>query len=317
MRKALVCGISHYENYPSISGCVNDAIGVKNVIERHGDGRINFGVKLLVGRDESNAVSRNDLKNQIEELFSGDSDIALLYFSGHGHLENSDGYLATSECKDGDDGVSISEIVTLANKSQAREKIIILDCCHSGIAGSLAGEKKYALISEGLCIITAAEPYQFAVEKNGSGVFTKLLIEALSGGAANVLGNISVGDIYAYVDRSLGAWQQRPLFRLNLKTFSAIREVSPAIDIRYIKSLVDLFETPDSVLYLDPSYESSSENAIVENLEKFEALRKLSRINLVKTSNDEQLYFTAMNSGSCCLTERGKHFHTLVSDNLI
>ncbi len=317
MRKALICGISHYENYPPISGCVNDAEGMKKVIDSNEDDSPNFGVRLLLAADESSAITRNDLKSQIEELFSGDSDIALLYFSGHGHLENNDGYLATSECKDGDDGVSMYEIVTLANQSPAREKIIILDCCHSGVAGSLAGEKKYALISEGLCIITASEPYQYAVEKNGSGVFTKLLLEALSGGAADVMGNISVGDIYSYVDRSLGVWQQRPLFRVNLKKFSTIRKVKPAIDIRYIKSLVDLFETPDSVLYLDPSYESSSENAIVENLEKFEALRKLSRINLVKTSNDEQLYFTAMNSGSCCLTERGKHFHTLVSDNLI
>lgn len=317
MRKALVCGISHYENYPNISGCVNDALGIKEVIERHGDGRINFGVKLLLGRDESSAITRNDLKSQIEELFTGDSDIALLYFSGHGHLENSDGYLATSECTDGDDGVSMYEIVTLANKSPAREKIIIFDCCHSGIAGSLASEKKYALISEGLSIITASEPYQYAVEKNGAGVFTKLLLEALSGGAADVMGNISVGNIYAYVDRSLGVWQQRPLFRVNLKTFSTIREVQPAIEIRFIKSIVDLFETAESVLFLDPSFEASSENAILENLEKFEALRKLSRINLVKTSNDEQLYFTAMNSGSCCLTERGKHFHMLVSENLI
>ena len=120
---------------------------------------------MMLSKDEDSTITRIDLKNQIEELFAGDSDIALLYFSGHGHLENSDGYLATTECKDGDDGVSMYEIVTMANKSKAREKIIMFDCCHSGVAGSLPGEKKYALISEGLSIFTAAEPYQYAVEK--------------------------------------------------------------------------------------------------------------------------------------------------------
>ncbi len=88
MRKALVVGVDYYANVNRLHGCVNDAYSVKNVLERHGDGSPNFGVNTVVSSDPSSSLKRKELKKLVTELFKDDADIALFYFSGHGHIES-------------------------------------------------------------------------------------------------------------------------------------------------------------------------------------------------------------------------------------
>ena len=47
MRIALIVGINHYEHGNPLYGCVDDAHAVKAVLDRHGDGSINFDCKIL------------------------------------------------------------------------------------------------------------------------------------------------------------------------------------------------------------------------------------------------------------------------------
>ena len=77
MRKALVVGINYYVHVSPLSGCVDDAHAVKSALERNSDGTVNFGVKLLSGTGPADSVSRAELKEQIRDLFAGDSKIAL------------------------------------------------------------------------------------------------------------------------------------------------------------------------------------------------------------------------------------------------
>jgi Caspase domain len=115
MRKALIVGVNYYEHGSGLYGCVDDAHSVKAILERHGDGSINFGSpKLLTGTGPSDVVSRGNLKDAIEELFKEDSDIALFFFAGHGHIESTGGYILASDANRGDDGVSLAEVLTLA-----------------------------------------------------------------------------------------------------------------------------------------------------------------------------------------------------------
>src|SRR6185436_20256592 len=137
MRKALIIGINYYEHVSALFGCVDDAHAVKAILERHGDGSINFDVRLLTGTGPTDQVTRSDLKDSIGELFKDDSDVALFYFAGHGHIEAVGGYLLTSDSRMGDEGVSLTEVLQIANASNAKNKIIVLDSCHSGIAGTL------------------------------------------------------------------------------------------------------------------------------------------------------------------------------------
>jgi uncharacterized caspase-like protein len=219
MRIALIVGINYYEHGNPLFGCVDDAYSVKSVLERHDGGAVNFDCRLLTGTGPTSSVLRSDLKDHIEKLFNTDAEVALLFFAGHGHIEASGGYILTSDSRRGDEGVSLSEILTLANASPAKNKVIILDSCHSGIAGSPPGSDQLAALSEGLTVLTASTKDQYATEKNGRGVFTTLLVDALNGSAANLTGDITPGSVYAHIDQSLGAWEQRPVFKTNVKQF--------------------------------------------------------------------------------------------------
>ena len=111
MRKALCVGIDCYEKISDLHGCVNDANAVKEVLQRNGDGTLNFDVKLLTATSETSYISRSTLKDSVEELFRGDSEIALFYFSGHGSIDELGGYLCTSEISRPDEGLSLSDLL--------------------------------------------------------------------------------------------------------------------------------------------------------------------------------------------------------------
>lgn len=317
MRKALIVGIDYYENVSKLYGCVNDAYSVKAVLDRHSDGTVNFGLKLDVATDDSSSISRRELKDSVKELFRDDSDIALFYFSGHGYIESTGGYLITSDCKDGDDGFPMNELLQIANDSPAKNKIIILDCCHSGIAGNKSQNENHAMLKEGITILTASSAEQYAIEENGSGVFTSLFVDAMNGGASNLLGDVTPGSIYAHIDQSLGPWEQRPIFKTNVKNFTTLRKVQPPISLDDLKQITELFPEIGKGFDLDPSFEPESDNPVDENMKMFSILQKFNRINLVVPVDAEHMYFAAMNSKSCKLTILGEHYWKLVKKEQI
>ena len=133
------------------------------------------------------------MRTAIKELFSGDSEISLLYFSGHGSDDGS-GYLVTTDYENDDYGVSMTEVLRYANESHCNNRVIVLDCCYAGKFGrSGVTNSTEAVIGEGVTIIAASQDYEPAMEDSsyGHGVFTKLLIEGLKGGAADVAGRIT------------------------------------------------------------------------------------------------------------------------------
>lgn len=317
MRKALVVGVDYYEESPQLRGCVNDAYNIKNVLERNGDGTLNFGVNLITASNDTSKITRKELKERIRELFKDNSEIALFYFSGHGHIESTGGYLITSECKDGDDGFPLDELLTIVNSSQSQNKVVILDCCHSGVAGTPANSSDNALLSEGTTILTASAKDQYSVESDGSGVFTSLLVDALNGGAANLVGDITPGSVYAHIDQALGPWDQRPIFKTNIKKFISLRKVEPDIGLEDIRQITKLFPDPAHNFSLDPSYEPTSNTTNEANEKQFALLQKYCHVNIVKPIDEEHMYYAAMNSKSCCLTALGVHYWNLVHKDRI
>ncbi|HEX9973183.1 MAG TPA: hypothetical protein VGD14_14020 [bacterium] len=94
--------------------------------------------------------------------------------------------------------------------------MIILDCCFSGNVADLAAIqtssfKRISQIPTGLTILSASQATEPATEIGGHGIFTELVVGALSGGAADVRGRVSAASIYAYVEQALRPWAQRPL----------------------------------------------------------------------------------------------------------
>ena len=324
MRIALIVGINHYEHVSSLFGCVDDAHAVKAVLERHGDGAVNFDCKLLTGTGPTDRVIRNDLKDQVEELFRRPAEIALFYFAGHGHIEPTGGYLLATDSSRGDEGLSLDAVLTLANSSPARNKIVVLDSCHSGIAGTPPVQGNLAALSEGLTVLTASMADQYATEENGRGTFTTLLVDALHGGAANLTGDITPGSVYAHVDQSLGEWEPRPVFKTNVQRFVSLRKVSPPIELADLRRITEFFPGPGSEFPLDPTFEPELKGRdpgmpapIPENTRKFAILQRLNRLNLVIPAGAPHMWHAAMQSKACKLTVLGEHYRRLVEKQRI
>lgn len=321
MKKALVVGIN---NYPSsaLRGCINDASGLASIIETNGDGSPNFDVRL-----ETDVQTKSKLKIMMVELFSGVNDTVLLYFSGHGFLNELGGYLVTPDYTKYDEGISMDEILLLANDSRAKDKIIILDCCFSGVFGSPTIARGSCQLNEGVSILTASRGDEPSMEINGHGVFTNLLLNALQGGAADLRGHISPGGVYAYIDQALGAWGQRPVFKTNVTRFTSLRTINPQVSLNILRKITEYFPTPEQEYSLDPSYEDTNtktvEHSVIkpyanaENVAVFKNLQKLQSVGLVVPVDSEYMYFAAMESRACKLTSLGYHYWRLVKDKRI
>ena len=324
MRIALIVGVNYYEHGGPLFGCVDDAHSVQAVLERHGDGSVNFDCKLLTGTGPSDRVSRSDLKDRVEELFKVQAELSLFYFSGHGHIEATGGYLLRSDARRGDEGLSLAEVLTVANASPARNKVVILDSCQSGIAGTPPGVDALAALSEGLTILTASTADQYATEENGRGVFTTLVLDALHGSAANLTGDITPGSVYAHVDQSLGAWEQRPVFKTNVRQFVSLRTVPPPIELEDLRRITEYFPQRGFEFQLDPTYESELKGRApgmpppdVENTRKFAILQRYNRLNLVVPVDAPHMWHAAMESKACKLTVLGEHYRRLVDKGRI
>lgn len=168
MRKALVVGIDYHAGLTPLNGAVNDAHSVKAILERNADGTTNFArPQLLTGTGPGQEVNRSTLRDAVQELFADDAEVALLYFAGHGYIDGTGGFLCASDCTSGHDGLSLGEVMAMANSSPARNKIIILDSCHSGVAGNGAVSQQVAEIRDGVTILTASTADQYAMETTG------------------------------------------------------------------------------------------------------------------------------------------------------
>ncbi|XFA98637.1 caspase domain-containing protein [Candidatus Izemoplasma sp. B36] len=322
MRKALMIGLDGYFGAP-LNCCVNDATVLGSVLEKHGDGSPNFEVEKVL--DE---IDKIEMIRKIEQLFSGNPDVALFYFSGHGVTVDGKAYLVTLDGREYDWGIDFEYVLNLAKNSKARNKIIILDCCYSGKFGeSPFIDKDSSVIPIGVTILTASRKDEQSYEVNGHGIFTNLLIEAISGGAADVKGDITPGSVYSFIDSSLGAWFQRPLFKTNISEFISLRKVVPKVEVSVLRLLKDYFPSPTDEFKLDPSFEETNNpkyiHKLIEpfsndsNIAIFKNLQKMRDVGLVEPVNEEHLYYAALNRKTCRLTSLGHHYWKLSKENKI
>jgi len=332
MRKALIVGIDYYTDIKALRGCVNDAHSVRAALERNADGTVNFVTpRLMTGTGPGDIVTKTDLKDAVRELFADKSEIALFYFAGHGYIEDTGGFLCAGDCRTGDDGLSLSEVMTLAANSPATNKVIMLDSCHSGITGDRTTTVGLAEIKTGMTILTASTADQYALEVPGAkpgGVFTNLLVDAIMGAAANLVGEVTPGSVYAHIDQSLGPWAgQRPVFKTNVQTFVSLRKATPPIPLVDLQALATHFPQEGYVFPLDPSFEPErneeqrKDSTIAPpdpvKTAVFATLQNYVKVNLVRPLGAPHMWHAAMQSKACELTVLGEHYRNLVANRMI
>lgn len=314
MRKALVVGIDDYPGSAKLKGCINDARTVAELLDKNADGSPNFEVKLFI-----TVKTKAELKAVILDTFNdSDDDVSLFYFSGHGNINDTGGYIVTPDYSRHDVGISMDELLKMVGLSRARHKIVILDCCHAGAMGTpaLLGNSA-AFLEQGIIILASSRSTESSVESNGQGVFTSLLIDALRGGAADIGGEVTPGNIYSYIDRALGSWKQRPVFKANIVRSVNLRKVNPPVSLYELRKIREYFPDVDKDFPLDPSYEYTTQTPNKENINTFKILRRMQLIGLIEPVGEEYMYWAAVRNKSCRLTALGAYYWKLVRDGRI
>ena len=163
------------------------------------------------------------IRRRIDEFFSsaGANDLLLLYYSGHGLLDDHGRlYFAardTAREAIASTAVAASFISDVMERSVCRRQTVILDCCHSGafakgakspLAAGVGTSSAFEGTGRGRAVLTATDNTQYAwsgeeiIGEPAHSTFTKHLVEGLESGAADLDGDgrITIEDLYGYVD---------------------------------------------------------------------------------------------------------------------
>lgn len=337
-RRALVIGNSRYaDGIRQLDICEKDARFISLLLRHHGiekqrddgeveqpsDGEVSYVPNFDVS--EYHNLDAAAMQKEIDDLFAGKGDIALLYFSGHGCMK----WFGTGIVGSDGNSISLEDIMHRANASSYRNRIIILDSCYSGAAGNTglsSGTAAHSIsyIASGVSVLCACRELEQAVFSHDAqySYFTSMLIDALDGRAATLDGFISLGTIYAYIDRNMTWNAQRPVFKTNVDGFCFLRRVQPTVSEEELRRVLDYFPDEGGEIALDPSYEFTNTDtwdfkpiepyANAENVKKFKDLQKLVSAGLVEPVGEQHMYFAAMKSKSCRLTRTGKVYWQLM-----
>lgn len=315
MKKALIIGIDDYPGAP-LKACVNDARRMEKLLSRNEDGSVNFHCLLLAS--DRQEVTTELMWESIETLLQPPGDAALIYFSGHGTEDILSGYLVSQDARQYSEGVEMDGLIRLCNQSPVPEVVIILDCCYSGKFGNPGGAgRKTAELREGVSILTASMSHQLSWEKNGHGVFTNIIAWALEGSAKDILGNVTVAAVYNQADQLLTAWEQRPMLKSHLSRMALLRRCKPRIHEASLRQLTELFPHEKFEYQLSPQYEFTHPSAEPDKTRIFSLFQQLRDEALLKPIGEKDLYFAAMRSCKCVLTDLGQVYWKMVHKRII
>ncbi|MGW5423956.1 FxSxx-COOH system tetratricopeptide repeat protein [Streptomyces sp. NPDC003943] len=189
--RAVLIGIEEYRHLPSLRPVGRGRDRLAELLRDpavwglHEDNVTVFGAQA--GRDEILAA--------IKEAAQATTDTLLLYFAGHGLRDRGGQQLHLALTGADDEHPQIGSIVyddvrrTLRAGNRARRRIVLLDCCYSGLAGSMGpqGITRAELSEqtvEGTYLLTSASSTQraFAHDEQPYPEFTGVLIDILESG---------------------------------------------------------------------------------------------------------------------------------------
>ncbi len=224
---AVVIGIDKYKTengFEKLEYAVNDAVKVRQYLVDE----LGFDKDKVIPLDNEKATKHN-IEQKLGDFLPKEVDVndrVVIYFSGHGAIrkgknDESFGYLIPydgtekslySTC------IEMSNLCKLSLMIPAKQVLIILDCCYSGMAGftfkagkelpkDIRGQVELFIKTEGRQLITAGASGEKVVMsekwKNHS-VFTYYLLEGLKGGAdydKNKL--VTIYELKAYLDEKV------------------------------------------------------------------------------------------------------------------
>jgi hypothetical protein len=232
-RHAVIVGVNNYDDdgLRPLEYARNDAVRLGEVLV----GQCQFDPQHVIvlangtGEEPSGSTiagppTRAELLSRINDLVktSGEDDLVLFFFAGHGGEVSKSPYLLTSDTKMDvlhDTAVNVEDLNDRFKASRARCIIRLFDACRSpfaearGITSSrmtevmesalLAAATGWASLSSCSSGESAYESIEFA-----QGIFSHFVCEGLAGRAANDDGEVTIDRLVDYVKTSVGNWSR-------------------------------------------------------------------------------------------------------------
>jgi ABC-type amino acid transport substrate-binding protein len=286
---AVVIGINNYQSWPDLEFCISDANSVKEKLS-------SLGFSNIITITDADATRKNILDTLGHQLKRDvrPNDGILIYFAGHGYSEElpGGGFQGYIIPYDGDTRnfystcISMEMIRNLSRRLSAKHICYIFDSCYSGLGlarspGKSPDTQDYLreiTKSRAVQIITAGKSGQKALESGGHGVFTKCLIDALSGKADIIPDNIiTISELGTYLGSRVfyeSNQRQTPQFgRFEGEgefTFVLPSSAKPKIQSKVQKSNLRILTNAGGQLYVDYRLYHELEPyalAVIHNLE--------------------------------------------------
>lgn len=213
---ALIVGVAEYQNLPAgnqLQFPESDAEAMYRVlISQEGGAFPPENVKLLKGKQATLVNVRRELEQWLPSV-AQPADRVVVYFAGHGLVENGKGYLAPWDVDPKRLAASAYPMTALgdvlANKVKANWKVLLTDACHSGKINAEttteALEAQFSALPASFLTLTATTEREQSFEDpklaTGYGFYTYFLVQAFRGYADNdpCDGRITADELIEYV----------------------------------------------------------------------------------------------------------------------
>jgi uncharacterized caspase-like protein len=312
-RKALIIGNDNYQNVSKLNGCKNDTISMGYLLKNNEDGTGNFSTQI------HNDLSNESIKEEIEQFLKRKCSYALIYYSGHGYINEEGGYLCGIDASKENFGVSMKWLSQTISDSEIPEITIILDCCHAGEMFNVSVDEEFALLKPGVTVLAATTKNDTAAEFCGKGVFTSILVDGLKGAAKDILGNVSITGLYACAENMLSPFQQRPVFKSFVDQITPLRKCIPLVSEIDLKKLItdEFFPIIDFKIEVNPDILNQKKAEFDISFDTFLMLGTYEKAGLLECDSGKTLIETTLEWGECRLSTYGKHVWQLVKKDRI
>lgn len=217
-RHALLVAVGEYEDarLNALRSPQQDVTRLAAVLEDPAVGGFD-SVRVVV--DAPDHEIRRALEDVLAERSS--DDLVLVYFSCHGlKTPRQRLYFAASNTRQdrpSSTAVPRTFVNELFEDCRAAGRVLLLDCCFSGAYGKgikAAGDAVLDDVGEGYVVLTASNAFEYAFEEERlsleapqASVFTDVLLEGLSSGAADLNGDgwVDAQELFNYVHREVRA----------------------------------------------------------------------------------------------------------------
>ncbi|NQZ56830.1 MAG: caspase family protein [Lentisphaeraceae bacterium] len=206
---ALVVGISEYAFASRISSSVNDA----NLIAKMMSDTLNIAPENIVLLKDGGSGMQSPTKLIIEERLkmlckeTPKEGKLWVYLSGHGEIEDGDLKFLPQDGKAGNK-ISIKWLVAQMNSSEAAQKNLILDICHSDTdaKGLQVRQKTPVLNNKKTAMFMSCRDGElsYPLADGSSSVYTKYFIEAINKQKDS---QIDISKLQKSIDRGLRSWR--------------------------------------------------------------------------------------------------------------